>query len=317
MRIILIFSLLYWLSILSSFAQFNYNNLEIDYTRAVVEQFTFQQLRLYPIRAKSSFNEATANMGYYIDLQTALSSDKVLITENGRGGTVNTLLIRNLSPDTLFIMAGEILQGGKQDRVVAHDMLIPPNSGRLNLSVYCVERGRWSYKNTENDTKFKAYYGTANEHLRDLIDHEKSQTEIWKEIGKSNKQDGIKSYTDAYTDHINNRAYREREQLYADFFLNSFRNEIDVIGVVAVTGNQVIGCDMFISNRLFLQEYPSLIYSYIDEALTYGRNIEIQQVNVENYMNNLLQDEKQQNKFIREKGKVFRRGNQIIHISTY
>jgi hypothetical protein len=314
---LLFFIAIFWQLALPNYAQFNYANLEVDYSRESLEKYTFQNLRLYPIRAKAGFRQETANLGYYVSLQDAISSDKVLITESSRGGTVNTLLVRNLSEDTLFIMAGEILQGGKQDRVVARDMLIPPNSGRLNLPVYCVERGRWEYKGNENDQKFKTYYGVANEHLRDLIDHKKSQGDIWKEVSKSNQRDGVQSYTDAYTAHVNNRTFREREQEYANFFANVFKDDADVIGVVAVTGNQVIGCDMFVANRLFLREYPSLIYSYIDEVLTYGTNINIRQTVVEGYMDNLLQNERRQTEFIEEKGKAFRKGNKIIHISTY
>ncbi|MCU0444220.1 MAG: hypothetical protein MUE85_04825 [Microscillaceae bacterium] len=307
----------FWQLILPSYAQFNYTNLEVDYSQASNEKYTFQNLRLYPIRAKEGFRRETTNLGYYVSLQDAISANKVLITESSRGGTVNNLLIRNLSEDTLYIMAGEILQGGKQDRVVARDMLIPPQSGRLNLPVYCVERGRWEYKGDSNDNKFKAYYGVANEHLRDLIDHKKSQGDIWKEVSKTNQRDGVQSYTDAYTAHINNRSFRDREQEYANFFLNLFKDETDVIGVIAVTGNQVIGCDMFVANRLFLREYPSLIYSYIDEALTYGTPVNIRQPVVESYADNLLQNSRRQTEFIEEKGKAFRRGDKIIHIATY
>ena len=58
----------------------------------------------------------------------------------GGGARVNTLYIQNVSNDTIYIMAGEVVKGGKQDRVLAQDMILPPNSKKVDISVFCVER---------------------------------------------------------------------------------------------------------------------------------------------------------------------------------
>jgi hypothetical protein len=255
-------------------------------------------------------------MGYYLSLHQAMLNNKIAISESGTSGSVNTLIGRNLSADTLFIMSGEILQGGKQDRVVARDMLIPPGEGRVKIPVFCVEQGRWKYKGENNDQNFSEYYGMANEHLRDIIDHKKGQQDVWGEVSKSNKRDGIKSSSDAYTDHANNRTFRRAEQEYVDFFSQLFENDPTVIGVMSITGNRVEGVDLFINNPLFLQEYPKLLYSYIDEAVTYGAPITIQQSIIDDYLNKLLDTGTQAN-FIEQRGQAFRKGQQVIHISTY
>jgi hypothetical protein len=280
------------------------------------EKYTFKNLRLVPIRMKDNFKEAVGSMGYYLSLHQAMLTDKIAISESGTGGSVNTLIGRNLSSDTLFIMSGEILQGGKQDRVVARDMLIPPGEGRVKIPVFCVEKGRWKYKGETNDQKFSEYYGMANEHLRDIIDHKKGQQDVWDEVSKSNKRDGVNSGSDAYTDHANNRTFRRAEQEYVDFFQRIFENDPSVIGVMSVTANRVEGVDLFINNPLFLQEYPKLLYSYIDEAVTYGAPITVPQSAMEEYINKLLDLSTQAN-FIEQRGQAFRKGQQVIHISTY
>jgi len=280
------------------------------------EKYTFKNLRLIPIRMKENFKETVGNMGYYLSLHQAMVNNKISISESGTGGSVNTLIGRNLSTDTLFIMSGEILQGGKQDRVVARDMLIPPGEGRVKIPVFCVEQGRWKYKGENNDQNFSEYYGMANEHLRDIIDHKKGQQDVWGEVSKSNKRDGVKSSSDAYTDHANNRAFRRAEQEYVDFFSLLFENDPTVIGVMSITGNRVEGVDLFINNPLFLQEYQKLLYSYIDEAVTYGAPITIQQSIIDDYLNKLLDTGTQAN-FIEQRGQAFRKGQQVIHISTY
>lgn len=285
-----------------------------DYDRP--EQFTFKNLRLVPLRMKAGFRDAVGNLGYYTSLHQAMLNDKVVITEASTGGTVNTLIARNLSTDTLFLMSGEILQGGKQDRVIARDMLIPPGEGRVRIPVFCVEQGRWKYKGQSNDQKFSEYYGMANEHLRDIIDHRLGQAQVWDEVSKSNKRDGVNSSTDAYTDHANNRAFRRAEQEYVDFFLNLFEQDDTILGVVAITENRVEGADLFINNNLFRQEFQKLIYSYIDEAVTYGAPIVIRQNVVEDYVNSLL-DISRQGDFIDQRGQAFRKGQQVIHVSTF
>ena len=291
---------------------FNHNYVSADFGNAGA--YTYKNLRLIPIRANSDFKRIVGNLGYYITLQEAIDSDKVSITEVSRQGRVNTLLVRNLSPDTLFVMSGEILVGGKQDRVVASDMLIPPNNGQSKLPVYCVEKGRWKY--TEAGDKFTGYYSMANEHLRDVIDHNKGQEEVWREVSSTNQKDGVYSDSDAYTAHSKNRQFREREREYLAFFETVFDGQDDVIGVLAVTGNVIEGADLFVSNRLFRQEYRKLIYAYLDDAITYGAPVAIDQSTIDDYLNQLLHPQLQQ-RFVEEKGQAFRKGMQAIHIAVY
>lgn len=280
------------------------------------EKYTFKNLRIVPIRMKENYIDAVGNMGYYLSLHQAMLNNQIVISESSVGGSVNTLIGRNLSSDTLFIMSGEILQGGKQDRVIARDMLIPPGEGRVKIPVFCVEKGRWQYKGEANDQKFSEYYGMANEHLRDIIDHKKGQQDVWAEVSKSNKRDNVYSTTDAYTEHANNRTFRRAEQEYIDFFQRIFDNDDTVIGVMTITGNRVEGVDLFINNNLFKQEFTKLLYSYIDEAVTYGAPVSISPAAMEGYINNLL-DLSQQASFIEQRGQAFRKGQQVIHISTY
>lgn len=291
---------------------FHFDYVNVDFSNA--EKYTFRNLKLIPIRSKENFRRVIGDMGYYITLQQAIDADKVVINEVSNSGTVNTLLVRNLSTDTLFVMSGEILIGGKQDRVVARDMLIPPNSGQMKLPVFCVEQGRWQYKS--DGTKFTEYYGMANEHLRDLIDHNGGQQAVWNEVSKTNQKDGVYSATDAYTAHASKIEYRKIEQEYVDFFENVFNDQNDVIGVLAITGNVIEGADLFVSNILFTQEYRKLMYSYIDDAITYGAPVNIEKNTIDNYLNQLFTPELQQ-RFVQERGQAFRRGNQVIHIAVY
>ena len=59
------------------------------------------------------------------------------------GDQVNTLVLVNNSSQPLLLLAGEIVTGGKQDRVIAKDRIVPPGGDPIDLSVFCIEPGRW------------------------------------------------------------------------------------------------------------------------------------------------------------------------------
>ena len=59
------------------------------------------------------------------------------------GAEVNRLVLINNSDHPLLLLAGEVVTGGKQDRVIGVDRIVSPKSGPIDLSVFCVEPGRW------------------------------------------------------------------------------------------------------------------------------------------------------------------------------
>src|SRR5215813_6728495 len=63
--------------------------------------------------------------------------------EHGDGARVNQLVLVNNSKRPLLLLAGEIVTGGKQDRIIGKDRLVPAESDPIDLSVFCVEPGRW------------------------------------------------------------------------------------------------------------------------------------------------------------------------------
>jgi hypothetical protein len=193
-------------------------------------------------------------------------------------------------------------------------MVVPPRSGSVEVPVFCVEKGRWTGSTKKN--KFKNYH-EASMHLRQVIDREQNQNAVWNEIAKENRRDRIRSSTEAYTAHANSPEYIQRENEYLAFFNEKFMNKENIVGMVGVTGGVVMGCDLFVSPELFYREYNNLIYAYIDEALTFGIPVTMTDEAVKNYMDNLLTNSVMQERFVQQNGKMFKQGEQIIHITTY
>ena len=81
---------------------------------------------------------------------------------------MNELTIENISADTVIIVTGEIVKGGKQDRIINQDILLAPKSGKKKLTVFCVEKGRWNASSPAGDFKSQHSVGTMS--LRKVVE---------------------------------------------------------------------------------------------------------------------------------------------------
>ena len=88
---------------------------------------------------------AHAHPGYLV-LEEAIDCATALVHETG---SVNELLIENAGDVDLFIQAGDIVKGGRQDRTIGVDFVVPARSGRIPLPVFCVEQARWHRRGEE------------------------------------------------------------------------------------------------------------------------------------------------------------------------
>ncbi len=115
-----------------------------------------------------------------LTLQEAMKQRKVVVRETG---SVNQLTIRNRSQEEVFVQAGDIVKGGQQDRVLALDMILPPNSGRIPIDAFCVENGRWSQRGGEAKSAFNSSNNTlASKGLKLAARNSRSQDEVWENV---------------------------------------------------------------------------------------------------------------------------------------
>jgi len=86
-----------------------------------------------------------------LTLEEALMKGRVRVDETSN---VNQLTIENLGDEEVFVQAGDIVKGGKQDRALIVSILLPPKSGKMPISAFCVEQGRWRPRGLEDASKF-------------------------------------------------------------------------------------------------------------------------------------------------------------------
>ncbi|HMH34974.1 MAG TPA: DUF6569 family protein [Puia sp.] len=300
------------------FAQYTYDKLMVNFLRTAEEakNFTFENLRLYPIRAKDNFKNQFKDVGKYMALKDAMAARKVKIAENKEGGSVNELTIENISQDTIIIITGEIVKGGKQDRIIEKDMLLEPKSGKKKLPVFCVESGRWTASN-DNGENFTAHYSVGTMSLRKVVEREADQQKVWSKVDEINSKNKTVSNTKTYTAIDRSAAFTGKLKSYLHFFQTAFSTDQDVIGVVVVSGDKVLGCDMFATSALFKQNFDNLLHAYATEAIVNGKTVTILPAAVKAYMDQLLSNERVQESTLKAKGNKFEEKGRKLRVTSF
>ncbi len=102
----------------------------------------------------------------------------------GSGSAVDQLVLINNSDRPLLLLAGEIVTGGHQDRVIGADRLVLPNSDPIDLSVFCVEPGRWVGPSMQfNSMKSQM----AQPSVRVPAMAAKDQHQVWNQVAEARK----------------------------------------------------------------------------------------------------------------------------------
>ncbi len=311
---------------LCSFSQYTYKNLQINYADAgIAKNYTYENLQLYPIHANEAFKSEFKSIGKYLSLQDAIAKSKIKITEKNNGGSVNNLTIENISSDTVIIICGDVVKGGKQDRIIQKDMLLKPKSGKKDLEVFCVESGRWtsetngslSSRNFSAPAEFKSSYNKGAMSLRKVVEKEKDQAKVWAKVDEINNANKTTTSTKTYTALTNSAEFNKKLEKYLQFFRNKFSADENMMGVVVVTGNKVLGCDMFATHDLFSKQFESLLHSYATEAIVNGKPVIASTATVKAYMDKLLNNEQIQATTIKEKGNAFIEKGRKLRISSF
>ena len=122
----------------------------------------------------------------YLTLEQALDQKKVVVYETGN---VNELSIENLSSKAIYVNSGDIVKGGQQDRVFPDDYVLPPMSGKVPISSFCVEPGRWTRRGSERADRFASSTdGLPTNALKLAARQKRDQGEVWKEVAAARQE---------------------------------------------------------------------------------------------------------------------------------
>lgn len=251
-------------------------------------------LTIFPVVTGSSHDTQA-----FLTLDEGLRSGDVVVSESGSlaplvrprhgfrppryspadGAEVNRLVLVNNSKRPLILLAGEIVTGGKQDRIIGKDRVVPAESDPIDLSVFCVEPGRW----TAGKVNFGSYDGVmAQPAVRARAMADKNQEQVWSEVRKaqgsvagqlSAPMAAAVGATSSYASVMANDEVRRKLDAVAAPVQRDYESLIkqlrdrNAVGVVVAVNGEIIWSDVFANTGLLEKYWPKLVRSYAAEAI--------------------------------------------------
>jgi hypothetical protein len=253
----------------------------------VLEPITRGNLSIYPV-----VSGLKADTSELLTLEEGLASGAVRIAERNElqgalrrrrpeqewprptepsfdaGARVNELVLVNNSSKSLILLAGEVVSGGKQNRIIGVDAVVPPHSEPVPLTVFCVEHGRWS----EGGGGFGSAKAMAHPGIRKEAQANRSQEGVWNSVAGSVAKMEAAAPTQSYLDALASPKAKRAEGL-AGSIQADYERELQgklqgrhAVGVIVAVNGEFIWSDIFPSEDLFLKYWPKLLRSYVLEA---------------------------------------------------
>jgi hypothetical protein len=256
--------------------------------------FTHGNLTLYFVHGESLPGPTP------LTLQEALAKGTVHVAETG---SVNELKIENTGDEDVFIQSGDIVKGGRQDRVLTVSFVLPRKSGELPVASFCVEHGRWSARGAEDPTKFGSSYNSLPSREAKLAmkaplqaksaepaylpggrnsyaynDTNQRQRAVWDQVAKTQEKlsAGMNAAVASPVSATSLELSLENEKLKdlrADYIkaLEGKADAADIIGFAFAVNGRINSADVYPSNGLFRKMWAKLLTASVTEALGENR----------------------------------------------
>jgi hypothetical protein len=279
----------------------------------------YRNLTIFPVSSKTAKNQDR-----FITLDEALKQGSVQIQEKGAtnnasqranspsrvsqsagddpfgsGNDVNEVVVINSSSKPLYLMPGEIIIGGSQDRTIGQELVIAPDKKPVKIEVFCVEHGRWGARaeadydsilaeattsasragagdtagngraqaRAANGGKFVGSVGSLNGPARIAVQKGDGQEKVWDEVSSANAKSGVKSKSGAFTGNYAESKVVKQLRPYTDHFVQPVVKAENVVGAIVAVNGKVESMDIFESTPLFKKLWPKLLKSYALDAL--------------------------------------------------
>ena len=255
--------------------------------------YSYRNLSIFLVHGKNTIKAKS-----FLTLQEALVQKKVVVYETK---SVNELSIQNFSNEDVYVQAGDIVKGGAQDRMIGVDLIVPPRSGKLPISAFCVEHGRWSARGNEQAKVFSSSSDTVtSREIKLAAKRSKSQGGVWQSVTVA--QDKLSSNVGARVNSavsesslqlaVEHEKVRESADSYVKALGNIANRNDDVIGYVFAINGKVNSADIYGSSVLFRKLWPKLLKANAIEAIAELQQDKFKPASVDNAKGFLSDSEK-------------------------
>jgi len=230
--------------------------------------YTHKNLSIFLVHGKNTIQTKT-----FLTLQEALIQRKVVVYETK---SVNELSIQNFSNEDVYVQSGDIVKGGAQDRMIGVDFIVPPRSGKMPISAFCVEHGRWSGRGGERATQFSSSAdAVATKEIKLAAKRSNSQGAVWENVkvaqDKLSENVGGRVNSAVSESSLQLAMENGKVQETADSYIKALAGIVnrtdDVIGYVFAINGKVNSADVYGSNVLFKKLWPKLLKANAIEAI--------------------------------------------------
>ena len=238
------------------------------------------------------------------DFDLSFSQNAIQQRGNFSGGReVNRLMVVNSSDKPLYLMPGEIIIGGSQDRTIGQELVIAPTGKPIPVDVFCVEQQRWHDRDAEETVaqlaaassghlretisveedadadvavngipagKFIASVGNLNKGARLALNRSKEQGEVWNEVAKQNAKTMVAGESATFSANYADADFVSNLEPFVKTLQQPIADHENVIGVIVAVNGKVDSMDMFESTPLFKKLWPKLLKSYALDAATHA-----------------------------------------------
>lgn len=217
----------------------------------------------------------------YATLSEALAKGIVVVKETGN---VQELSIENLSKTaTVFLNSGDIVKGGRQDRTVRDDLILPPLSGKVPLVTFCVESGRWTRRGAEDAGAFSENSKILSSRRQKLASrYGSNQSEVWSGVAEQQSKlnenvsrlagKSVETRSSASASSLQltleNKDLEAVKKQYLDRLHSLLDGKTDIIGFVYVINGEINSAEVYNNKGLFRALWTKLLDAAVTEAVT-------------------------------------------------
>lgn len=211
--------------------------------------------------------------GEFLTLQEAMEAKKLIVHETGN---VNSLTIENVGKVKIYIQSGEIIKGGKQDRMFQYDYIVPAMSGKKPISSFCVEQGRWRPRGKESSQTFGSSNNNAvGNTIKLAAKLNGGQGKVWSGVkavqGKLSGSVGQSvNSADSATSlqlSLENKKLKAVVSAYKKKLAPAPGKHKDVVGFAVVINGEVTSLDLYACRSLFVKLWPKQLETSAFEAV--------------------------------------------------
>jgi ARG and Rhodanese-Phosphatase-superfamily-associated Protein domain len=243
---------------------------------SISDSATYRNLQIFLVHGDAQLEDR-----HYVTLSEAMARRMVVVKETGN---VNELSIENRSrKEIVFLNAGDIVKGGRQDRTVRDDLVLPPDSGQVALASFCVEHGRWTQRGSEDAAAFGLNSKVlSSRQLKMASRYENNQSYVWSGVAEqqekltsnvsklSGKQVQMRSPLSSSSLQLTleNKDLEDVKQQLLDRLCALPDGQTDLIGFVSIINGEINSAEVYNNKALFRALWPKLLDAAVTEAIT-------------------------------------------------